>query len=92
MIRVRVIAPESKRIAVKLAGSMFEAPRAKRHRIELAAKATSARLAVAATKNGCDQRFFINFVDVLLCIVAVPRASIQLFVHGKLWVNIGGLE
>ena len=43
-ITSKVIAPESKRIMVKLAASMVSSPNARRHNTELAAKAMSAQV------------------------------------------------
>jgi hypothetical protein len=43
-MKKRIIAPESKRITVKLEGSMEFSPRANRHSTEFAANAISARI------------------------------------------------
>ena len=48
------MAPEAKRMTVKLAGSIVEGPNAKRQRTEFAAKATSAQLVRRKVLRGSD--------------------------------------
>ena len=77
MISVKVIAPENKRMAVKLAGSMLVAPNAIRHKTELAAKAISAKQVVVLIRASCGQPIFVIFLGGLLCIGDVCSTVIQ---------------
>ena len=87
-----VIAPESKRTAVKLAGSILDEAKAKRHKTELAANAISATRVVVTVIASETQWSLLNGGSSLFCMEDIHGALTLRFFHRKLWVNIAGLE